>query len=213
MTSQLKHETQSQVNENDGRLRIPLRVLWLDKRLARHFQKRSVSERNLRAQERNSYIIINHALGVSPRILAAETGVHISTVYRVIKRQRERLIRLWEVARERLARALNPLSHLPFMGLNTRGKLDRDRFNSEWASSIDEKLNVHIGVPQPYRCQDCRADWYDGAKVCPYCGWALPSMFCNFWWECRKGGERGKSIWQEMLLDWSGNNAENDNAN
>ena len=99
------------------------------------------------------------------------------------------------------------------MGLNTRGKLDRDRFNSEWAASIDEKLNVHIGVPQPYRCQDCRADWYDGARICPYCGWALPGMFCNFWWECRKGGERGKAIWHEMLLDWSGNNAENENQN
>ena len=136
MTELRLANTSPQVNDNDGRLRIPLWKLAKDKRYARYLQRCSVAERNLRAHERNSYIIVYRALGVSARDLAADTGLSIRQVQRIVRQHTRRLITLWQRAREARRRFLDSV------------RLDRERLKSavRHLPSLYHKRVIPVGV-------------------------------------------------------------------
>ena len=174
MTELRLSNTSPQVNENDSRLRIPLSTLARDKRLARYLQRCSVAERHERAHERNSFIIYYRTLGVSALDLAADTGLSIRQVQRIVRQHTRRLITLWQRAREAGRRFLDSV------------RLDREQLKSAVRHlPFLDKRDVHIGVVErkivrvdsyidgdielgfKHSCQE----YFDkGVRLCPLCG-------------------------------------------
>ena len=123
-----------------------------------------------------------------------------TSISRAFKRMKAEFLYRWNKAeKERNNDLVREQPHAQPLSRIGKVYVDKVRFHWDWKSKINEALNVHIGIPQPYRCQDCGKGWFEGARVCPYCGWGIGNMFCNFWRQCRWGGERGKAIWQERM--------------
>lgn len=173
---------------------LPNGYLFCCRAKARIDAKYSVMSRRAKIWDRDMFIAYLHdVVGMSLRHIHRLFGddwqlkAH-STISRAFRRIAKEFTYLWNKAKSEVVRE-QPLPS------TTIGKVVKNWYNSAWKSTVNKDLNVHLATPEPHRCVGCEREWYAGSRLCPYCGWAIPNMLCNFWRECRWGGDFGKRNW------------------